>query len=76
MQSIIVVEDDINIRELKVYALNNNGFRAVGVQGACGFFKHLEDGSFSLAILDLMLEGEGRIRDFENCGSKKYLTCR
>lgn len=73
MQSIIVVEDDINIRELLVYALNNNGFRAVGVQGAQDFFKHLEDGSFSLAILDLMLEGEDGYEILKKIrGSKKY----
>lgn len=58
MQSILVVEDDVNIRELLVYALNNNGFRAVGVPGAKEMFDQIDSINPSLLILDLMLEGE------------------
>ncbi len=58
MQSILVVEDDLNIRELLVYALNNNGFKATGFSNSKDFFNYIENSIPSLVILDLMLEGE------------------
>lgn len=58
MHNIIVVEDDTNIRELLVYALNNNGYRAVGASCAKELYMHMENINPSLLILDLMLEGE------------------
>lgn len=58
MHNIIVVEDDTNIRELLVYALNNNGFRAIGLPGAKDLYSQIDSINPSLLILDLMLEGE------------------
>lgn len=58
MHRIIVVEDDINIRELIVYALNNSGFKALGLPGAQEFYTEMERQRPTLLILDLMLEGE------------------
>lgn len=58
MHNIIVVEDDINIRELLVYALNNNGFKAFGLAGAKELYNQIDKINPSLLILDLMLEGE------------------
>lgn len=57
MKNIMVVEDDANIRELLVYALNNNGFMAKGYPGADTFYANLDKVKPSLVILDLMLEG-------------------
>ena len=58
MHKIIVVEDDINIRDLLVYALNNHGYKAYGFPGAKEFFNYFEEINPSLVILDLMLDGE------------------
>lgn len=58
MHRIIVVEDDINIRELVVYALNNSGFKALGVPSASELYAELERQKPTLLILDLMLDGE------------------
>lgn len=58
MHRIIVVEDDINIRELIVYALNNSGFKALGLPGAKELYLEMERQRPTLLILDLMLEGE------------------
>lgn len=58
MHNIIVVEDDTNIRELLVYALNNNGFRAIGLPGAKDLYSQIDSINPSLLILDLMLEGQ------------------
>jgi two-component system, OmpR family, alkaline phosphatase synthesis response regulator PhoP len=55
---IYCVEDDTNIRELVVYALNNMEFQAEGF--ACGedFFKRLNLEKPALILLDIMLPGE------------------
>lgn len=58
MKEVYIVEDDRNIRELIVYALNNNGFHATGFADAKGLYRSLEEGIPSLVILDIMLEGE------------------
>lgn len=58
MHNIYVVEDDINIRELIVYALNNNGFKATGMPGAKALYENLSEKLPSMLILDLMLDGE------------------
>lgn len=58
MHRIIVVEDDINIRELIVYALNNSGFKALGLPGAQELYVEMERQKPTLLILDLMLDGE------------------
>lgn len=58
MHIIMVVEDDVNIRDLLVYALNNHGYKAYGFPGSKEFFDYFEEINPSLVILDLMLDGE------------------
>lgn len=59
MKHVYIVEDDLNIRELISYALNNNGYKATGFSDAKGLYKALETGTMPLLfILDIMLDGE------------------
>ena len=58
MRNIVVVEDDQNIRDLLVYALNNNGYRGFGYPGYESFFANIKEVSPSLVLLDLMLDGK------------------
>lgn len=58
MQSIIVVEDDENVRELVIYALNNNGFKANGFENSKELYKELNNTLPDLIILDVMLPGD------------------
>ena len=58
MRNIVVVEDDQNIRDLLVYALNNNGYRGFGYPGYESFFANIEEVKPSLVLLDLMLDGK------------------
>ncbi len=55
MQTIFVVEDDENIRELAVYALNSAGFSAFGFEDGLTFFNKLASAKPELVILDIML---------------------
>lgn len=55
MALIYCVEDDENIRELLAYALNNNGFKAIGFGDGKSFFKEMEETLPSLVLLDIML---------------------
>lgn len=57
MVQIYCVEDDKNIRELLVYALNNNGFEAKGFVDAKELFTEIEETVPSLILLDIMLPG-------------------
>lgn len=58
MNSVYIVEDDENIRELIAYALNNNGFKASGFPDGKLLFKALSKSSPDIFILDIMLEGD------------------
>lgn len=58
MRNIVVVEDDQNIRDLLVYALNNNGYRGFGYPGYESFFANIKEVNPSLILLDLMLDGK------------------
>ncbi len=58
MQSIFVVEDDANIREIELFALKNCGFETEGFECASDFLKRLEEKTPSLVLLDLMLPDE------------------
>lgn len=66
MKHIYIVEDDRNIRELIVYALNNNGFRATGFTEAEELYEALETKIPALFILDIMLEGEDGFQILSN----------
>ena len=55
---IYCVEDDENIRELIVYALNNNKFKAKGFESWSELSKELELEAPDLLLLDIMLPGD------------------
>lgn len=55
---ICVVEDDKNIREMEVYALQSAGYEVVSASSADEFFSVLEKRVLSLLILDVMLPGK------------------
>ncbi len=55
MIKIFVVEDDENIRELVLYALNGSGFEAVGFENGTELFEELSKNMPSLVLLDIML---------------------
>lgn len=58
MAKIFVVEDDENIRELVLYALNSTGFQGVGFENSAAFFQALEEELPALILLDIMLPDE------------------
>ncbi len=58
MEKIYVVEDDRNIQEIEVYALNNSGFEVKGFDTAKAFFEALEEEVPALVLLDIMLPDE------------------
>jgi two-component system alkaline phosphatase synthesis response regulator PhoP len=58
MYRVSVVEDDENIREIVLYALQSAGFRAVGFESAGAFFATLGQEAPDLLLLDIMLPGE------------------
>jgi len=55
LSSVYIVEDDENIREIVIYALNSAGFEAFGFETGEEFLTALESGSPSLVLLDIML---------------------
>ncbi len=55
MPVIYCVEDDMNIRELVLYALRASGFEAEGFDSAAPFFARLETACPDLVLLDIML---------------------
>lgn len=68
METIYIVEDDINIREIERYSLKNSGYEVEEFECGTDFFKRLKDKKPNLVILDIMLPDEdgmdilGRIR--------------
>ena len=52
---IYIVEDDENIREIVIYALNSAGFEATGFEAGEEFLSVLETKLPSLVLLDIML---------------------
>lgn len=61
MQKIFCVEDELNIRELVVYALNSSGYEAKGFKDADEFYAQIQKEIPNLVILDIMLPGEDGI---------------
>lgn len=60
-KTIYYIEDDVNIRELVVYALKPNGFQAVGFENARDFYKGLKSVIPDMILLDVMLPDEDGI---------------
>lgn len=58
MPKIYCVEDDEGIRELVIYALENNGFQAQGFEDGAQFLAKVKESIPDLVILDIMLPGE------------------
>ena len=58
METIYIVEDDVNIREIEHYALKNSGYEVEEFENGAKFFKQLEQQSPSIVILDIMLPDE------------------
>jgi len=58
MIKIFIVEDDENIRELVIYALNSNGFEAIGFEKGSDLFSHMKKIVPHLVLLDIMLPDE------------------
>ncbi len=54
---IYCVEDDDNIRDLVIYALNSSGFLAAGFPDSNSFFQRLKRERPLLVLLDIMLPG-------------------
>ena len=55
---IYIVEDDIGVRELELYALKQAGFEVEGFASAAGFRTAIKKALPSLVLLDVMLPGE------------------
>ncbi|MDL2310682.1 response regulator transcription factor [Peptostreptococcaceae bacterium OttesenSCG-928-C18] len=58
MKRIYVVEDEDNIRDLIVYAVNNSGFKGVGLTKYEELKKEISKAYPDLILLDIMLEKE------------------
>lgn len=58
METIFIVEDDTNIREIERYALQNSGYEVEEFECGTDFFKRLETHIPGLVILDIMLPDE------------------
>lgn len=58
METIYIVEDDINIREIESYALKNSGYEVEEFENGIEFFERLENHIPGLVILDIMLPDE------------------
>ena len=57
MKTIYLVEDEDNIRDLVVYALDNSGFKAEGFPDGDLFMEAIKKETPDLILLDIMLEG-------------------
>ena len=55
---IYIVEDDLNIREIELFALKNSGYQAAGFETAKDFFRALGERLPELILLDIMLPDE------------------
>lgn len=55
METIYIVEDDVNIREIERYALKNSGYEVEEFDRGTEFFRRLETKMPELVILDIML---------------------
>lgn len=69
---IYIVEDDESIRELVLYALNNEGYSGKGCRDFEEFKAALEEGSPSLVLLDIMLPGKDGISILKWMREGKY----
>ncbi len=66
MQTIYIVEDERNIREIEMLALKNSGYRVQGFETAREFYAAMADRLPSLVMLDIMLPDEDGISILQN----------
>lgn len=57
MNKVMVVEDDVNIRNLVVLYLKKNGYDAIDFEDAEGALEYLEDEEVGIAVVDVMMPG-------------------
>lgn len=67
---IYLLEDDANIRNFVIYALENSGFNARGFEKPSEFFSVLPDEMPELLLLDLMLPEEDGLKVLNKLRSK------
>lgn len=73
MFKVYCVEDDENIRQLIVYALENAGFEAVGFEDGNMFLAKVEKHKPDLILLDIMLPGENGLQILQKLKSNLAL---
>ena len=61
MPKVYIIEDDDNIRELVMYALDTSNFKSVGFENSAIFWKALKNEVPDLVLLDIMLPNEDGI---------------
>ena len=66
MQTIYIVEDDRNIREIEMLALKNSGYRVQGFETGKEFYTALAEKLPTLVMLDIMLPDEDGISILQN----------
>ena len=71
METIYIVEDDVNIREIEHYALKNSGYAVEEFECGADFFKRLESRMPNLVILDIMLPDEDGMNILEKIRTDK-----
>lgn len=70
MALIYVVEDDINIREIEVFALKNSGYSVQDFECARDFYKRIQEKVPDLILLDIMLPDEDGLHIVEKLRSR------
>ncbi|HXP61914.1 MAG TPA: sigma-54 dependent transcriptional regulator [Dongiaceae bacterium] len=55
---LLIIDDEENIRRTTAVVLEAMGHEVLGVENRAGALKHLQDGRFDIAFLDLKLDGE------------------
>lgn len=70
MALIYVVEDDINIREIEVFALKNSGYSVHDFECARDFYKRIQEKVPDLILLDIMLPDEDGLHIVEKLRSR------
>ena len=63
---IYIVEDDLNIQEIELFALKNSGYQAVGFDTAQAFYRALGERLPELILLDIMLPDEDGMSILKN----------
>ena len=67
---IYIVEDDINIQEIEVYALKGSGFLVEGFENAMSFYQAVSEEIPDLVLLDIMLPDEDGMKILGQLRSK------